>query len=139
MLKLEVLGMGFGLILYSGKPVEAYRGSSECPPPQGRAGLTAGHSWTLHHFPLLPTPPLSHGGLPSLPASPPTCLPTGNVVRLPAKALQHSHHKEGQRPQQKGNAGSFPGCRAGRRSLPGKPFTWEGFFPRTSLPSSWLP
>lgn len=108
MLKLEVLGMGFGLILYSGKPVETYRGSSERPPPQGRAGLTAGHSWTLHHFPLLPTPPLSHGVLPSLPASPPTCLPTGNMLGCQPKPC-----KEGQRPQQKGNSGSFPDCRAG--------------------------
>lgn len=44
--KLEMLVMGFGLILYSGEPVEAYGGSSERPPPQRRAGLTAGHSWT---------------------------------------------------------------------------------------------
>lgn len=34
--------------------MEAYRGSSESPQPQGGAGLTAGHCWTLHHFLCFP-------------------------------------------------------------------------------------
>lgn len=137
MLEQEVLGMGLGLVFVLWGDLWKYtEGAMRVIHQREEQVLTAGHSWTLHGFPLLPTPPLSHGVFPSLLAIPPTCLPTGNVVWLPAKALHCSRHKEGQRPQQRGSAGSFSGCRKGEVTacLASSP-TWAGFFPRSLLSS----
>lgn len=114
-LEQRVMGRGLELFMSSGEPVEAYRGSDEHHPSKRRAGVTAGHSWTLNNF-LTLTPSASHpASLPwssSFPPSWSSHLPPYRKCDLVAslKPLQCSHHKEGQRPQKGGSMGSFPGC-----------------------------